>query len=222
MSSSNGIRLSMLVPSIEERRGNFLKRILGELDGQIAPYREEVEVLTIIDNREASIGSKRNQLLKMASGEFLVFIDDDDRIAPEYLDEIMAVIRSSDKLDCIVYDCICEITGWAGEVTNTLYCKYGIEYEYTNDGAGNWRGKPAHTMVWRSSIAKRHAYKHVSAGEDVDWVKRACVEIQDQHRIDKVLYYYDNDVRLSTSKRGTKWRLDHPEEAQALFDRIGQ
>ncbi len=222
MSASNGIRLSILVPSIEERRGNFLKRILGELDRQMAPYREEVEVLTLVDNREASIGSKRNQLLKMASGEFLVFIDDDDRIAPEYLDEIMAVIRNSDKLDCIVYDCICEITGWNGEVTNTLHCKYGIEYEYTNDGAGNWRGKPAHTMVWKSSIAKNHRYKHVSAGEDVDWVKRACVDIKHQHRIDKVLYYYDNDVRLSSSKPGTRWRLEHPEEARALLDGIRQ
>lgn len=215
------VKLSILVPSIEERRGNFLKRITSELDRQTLPYRGQVEVLTLVDNRELSVGEKRNRLLEMATGEFLVFIDDDDRIAPDYLDEVMSVLGVSDP-DCIVYDCICEITGWSGEIRKTLYCKYGIEYAYTNDGAGNWRGKPAHTMVWKSSIAKKHRYKHISAGEDVDWVKRACVEIQDQHRIDKVLYYYDNDVRLSSSKRGTRWRLDNPEKARALLDGISE
>jgi len=213
-------RLSILIPSIEERKGSFLKRILGEVGRQTSPYGEQIEVLTLIDNREISIGEKRNRLLDMANGEFLVFIDDDDRIAPEYTSEIMNAISNVDPLDCIVYDCLCTITGTNGNITARLHCKYGVEYGYTNDRRGNWRGKPAHTMVWRSEIAKRHRYPHTSAGEDVDWVRRACVEISHQHRIDKVLYFYDNDVRLSSSAPGTRWRQKHPDAARALLDEI--
>lgn len=214
------MKLSILVPSIEERRGNFLKRILSQLNRQIAPYKGEVEVLTLVDNRELSVGEKRNKMLDMATGEFLVFIDDDDRVAPEYLDEVMSVLSTQDP-DCIVYDCICKVVGFNGRVRETIYCKYGVEFEYTKTG-DQWRGKPAHVMVWRSSIAKRHRYRPISAGEDVDWVKRACVEIESQVRIDKTLYFYDNDQRLSTSVRGTRWRNAHPEHAQELLGKIAR
>ena len=218
---SSPVILSVLIPSIEERRDNFLSRIVGELGRQALPYGEKVEVLTLVDNREISVGEKRNRLLEMANGEHLVFIDDDDRIAPNYLDEIMGAIDTIKPLDCIVYDCICTITSWNGRVSARLHCKYGVEYGYTNDGRGNWTGKPAHTMVWRSEIAKRHRYPNTSAGEDIDWVRRACVDIMHQHRIDKVLYYYDNDMRLSSSSQGTRWRLDNPAAARALLDGVG-
>lgn len=38
-------------------------------------------------------------------------------------------------------------------------------------------------MVYKSSIVKSHSFS--------DWVKRACLDIKHQTRIDKVLYYYN-------------------------------
>ena len=61
-----------------------------------------------------------------------------------------------------------------------------------------WRGKPAHTMIWKSSIAKKHTYSDKQNGEDVDWVKRAYLDIKTQHRIDKVLYYYDANYNTTS------------------------
>ena len=46
-------------------------------------------------------------------------------------------------------------------------------------------------MIWKSSIAKKHNYSDKQNYEDTDWVKRAYLDIKTQHRIDKVLYYYD-------------------------------
>ena len=46
-------------------------------------------------------------------------------------------------------------------------------------------------MVYRTSISKNHKYSDMNNGEDYDWVKRACLDIKNQTRIDKVLYYYD-------------------------------
>jgi hypothetical protein len=46
-------------------------------------------------------------------------------------------------------------------------------------------------MVWKTAIAKKYKYSNMHNGEDMDWVKRAYLDIKTQHRIDKVLYYYD-------------------------------
>lgn len=35
-------------------------------------------------------------------------------------------------------------------------------------------------------------------GEDIDWSKRACLDIKEQTRIDKVLYYYDTNYSTTS------------------------
>jgi hypothetical protein len=54
-----------------------------------------------------------------------------------------------------------------------------------------WRGKPAHTMVWNSKIAKQCTFIDANTGEDYDWVKQACKFIIKEVRIDRLLYFYD-------------------------------
>jgi len=136
-------------------------------------------------------------LINLAKGEYLVFIDDDDdRIADDYIESILKALRENPGCDCVVFECICRV-----ENGPETYCRYGIEYEYTTVGQ-DWYGKPAHTMVYKSSIAKKHRYSHKSWGEDVEWVKRACVDIKAQVRIDKVLYFYDCKSETTSETRG--------------------
>ena len=49
-------------------------------------------------------------------------------------------------------------------------CKFGIEFEYGDK----------------------------QNGEDIDWVKSAYLDIKTQHRIDKVLYYYDANYNTTS------------------------
>ena len=102
----------------------------------------------------------------------------------------MHAIITTDNVDCIVYNTETKI-----ETTQKkVLCKYGIEYTtigYINNEQTQWRGKPAHTMVWNSLIAKKHSFSDMNNGEDYDWVNRAYLDIKTQHRIDKILYYYD-------------------------------
>jgi hypothetical protein len=57
-------------------------------------------------------------------------------------------------------------------------------------------------MVYKSSVAKKHIYSNMTSGEDVDWVKRACLDIKEQTRIDKVLYYYDAEYNSTSETVG--------------------
>jgi glycosyltransferase involved in cell wall biosynthesis len=45
---------------------------------------------------DLTIGNKRNVLVNLATGKFLAFIDDDDRIADDYCKTIIDVINSSE------------------------------------------------------------------------------------------------------------------------------
>jgi glycosyltransferase involved in cell wall biosynthesis len=193
------IKLSILVPSVPSRLTTFYPRIMTELLKQCEKF-SDVEIIGLFDNKKRTVGEKRQDLLNLAKGEYLVFIDDDDRISDDYISSIMEEIYKNPNTDCIVFDCICCIDK---SDIKTL-CKYGIEFEYgyINSEETQWRGKPAHTMVYKSAIAKQHSYNNSNLGEDIDWVVRACKDIREQTRIDKVLYYYDCEVTTTSETRG--------------------
>jgi glycosyltransferase involved in cell wall biosynthesis len=170
---------------------------MNDLHAQVGD-RKNVEILGVYDNKRRTLGEKRQAMVQMAIGDYVVFIDDDDRVAPTYVNDIMDAIDKNPDCDCVVFDCICTVNG------KETYCKYGVEFQYTNHAPpnGKWFGKPAHTMVYKASIAKRHNYANVTFGEDIDWVKRACKDIRPAHqvRINKVLYYYDYNKQTSETR----------------------
>jgi glycosyltransferase involved in cell wall biosynthesis len=186
---SRNIVLTILVPTVPSRLDYFYPKIMKQLLAQTEKYNN-IELISFFDNKKRTIGKKRDEMLNLAQGKYVTFVDDDDRISDDYVDEIMNAIVTNNEVDCIVYNNETKI-----ETTQKkVLCKYGIEYTttgYINNEQTQWRGKPAHTMVWKSLIAKKHPFSDMGNGEDYDWVKRACLDIKTQHRIDKILYYYD-------------------------------
>jgi glycosyltransferase involved in cell wall biosynthesis len=192
------VLLSILVPTVPSRIDTFYLLIMKNILNQVKPYGKQIEVLGLLDNKIRTTGEKREEMLKMAKGKYLVFIDDDDRIADDYVLYIMNTLLNNPFADCVVFDCICRVNGGIDKL-----CKYGVEFEYGDINEGReWRGKPAHTMVYRSEIAKRHSFKHLTNGEDYDWVLRASRDIINQVRIDKVLYYYDAQYATTSETVG--------------------
>jgi len=194
------MKLSILVPTTTKRCERFFTNMIENINNQIIKNnRNDVEVLGLLDNYKKTIGEKRNILLNMASGSFIVFVDDDDRISEDFLFEILNAIDCNPNADCIVYDMICVISG-----CRKIHSKFGIEYDYTklapwtiencsvkNEIPELWYGKPSHNMVWASRIAKTCIFPQTNTGEDFAWVKQAWPKIKHQVRIDKVIYYYD-------------------------------
>ena len=69
------------------RPGATVELLTNRIYSQIGDLKAEskVEVIVICDNKEISIGEKRNRLYTAASGEFSVQIDDDDDVAGNYV-----------------------------------------------------------------------------------------------------------------------------------------
>jgi len=179
------LKLSILICTITKRI-SLLTRLLGILQPQLT---DEVEVIYIGDNKKRTIGEKRNNLLNLAQGDFLTFIDDDDRVEMDYVSSILKAITKD--ADCIVFD---TSTNHPDGIRKRN--KVGIEYDYTETN-NLVTCKPSHTMVWRTSLAKSEQFPERSEGEDVDWVSRVWPKIKKQVRIDKLLYQYDFNMLKS-------------------------
>ena len=187
------IKLSILVATIPSRIDNYFPRIIKTLQKQ-TDGRSDIEILGLFDNKKRSVGQKRNELLKLAQGEYLTFVDDDDRIAEDYVSSIMSTLIANPNADCVCFGCETTVNGG-----DRHFSKYSVNYSYSRIG-DQWRGKPAHTMIWKSAIAKKYAYPDKNYGEDVDWVVKACTEIKNEVQIDKVLYFYDFNSSVSETR----------------------
>src|SRR5688572_23555139 len=86
---SNMIDLSILVCSVHTRYDNFLLKIEKQLFDQYKalsePDQHRVEIVVLTDNKMMMLGHKRNVMVELAQGKYIVFVDDDDRISDDYI-----------------------------------------------------------------------------------------------------------------------------------------
>lgn len=176
------IILSILIPSVPERM-EYLNKLMMELNQQV--QSKEVEILVLLENKKRTIGEKRNILIEQAKGDYVVFIDDDDRVASNYIENLCTVITSSPGVDCIVFDILVTFNEQFSKV-----CKYGKEFEYGEDDNYYYR-KPNHLMCYSKKIASSHKFLNISYGEDDEWGERVSKDIVNQIRVPSILYYYD-------------------------------
>src|SRR5690606_28377306 len=88
--------LSILIATTRDRREMF-KLLFFEFHKQ--SQDKPVEVLYEEDNKEISIGAKRQKLLERAKGDYIVFFDSDDWPMPYYVDYILEALER--KPDCV-------------------------------------------------------------------------------------------------------------------------
>lgn len=182
--------LSILIPSLNER-ASTLTKLLREIEEQIfvTCSSEIVEIIVEMDNREITTGAKRNSLLKKASGEYVVFIDDDDWISMSYLRRILIALES--KPDVIGFN------GWMetnGQNRQLWYISKDFPYETRRglNGQISYLRFNNHLSPIKREIAQQIGYKDITIGEDYDYAVRLKESglIKTEVRIEKELYHY--------------------------------
>lgn len=193
------MKLSILVCSTQNRYNNFLLNILKQLFDQCAALPlhlwSEVEVITVIDNKTRMLGTKRNDLLEMAQGDYVVFVDDDDRVADDYVQQLLDA--TSVGADIICFEVAVSING--GEPKP---CYYSHKYKEDYNTPYSYHRLPNHIMAVKRELALATKYKPIVKGEDSDYSKRLLPLLKTQTEIEKVLYYYDySDVTTETQQK---------------------
>ena len=91
---------SILVLSINARNA-LLERLLHVLRPQVYANQPRVEMLVDVDNGEMRVGAKRQRLLEVAKGRYVSFVDDDDLVAPDFVERLLAAIQGNPDADAI-------------------------------------------------------------------------------------------------------------------------
>jgi len=193
------MKLSILICSLHERQ-YFLAKMLDNLKGQLGEYLEEdgkiisedVEIIISTDGGEMRVGDKRNLLLSKAIGDYIVFVDDDDRVSKDYVKYLLAGIATDS--DIIVFDLMCSLNG--GEYKPVIY---DVNFIKDQDYPDRYERIPNHIMCWKKSIIKSK-FPSINRGEDAEWAKRNKRHIKSEARIDKVLYWYDFNQKTTRTQ----------------------
>jgi len=147
----------------------------------------DVEVIYFEDNYQHSIGHKRNILLQGAQGDYIAFIDSDDRIGPNYFKHAFKGIEQG--VDA------CGLTGIITEDgQNPKKFIHSMRYDSWFEKDGVYYRNNNHLNVIRREIAQKMKFPETSQGEDHDYSKKLLAsgliktEYWDENEI---LYYYD-------------------------------
>tara|TARA_R110001599_G_scaffold335275_1_gene551948 strand:+ start:3462 stop:4097 length:636 start_codon:yes stop_codon:yes gene_type:complete len=192
--------ISFLIPTLRERQKKF-KSLTDKLFLQIEEnnLQNEIEIISIYDNRTIPLSKKRNMMQKMCSGMYFLHLDDDDRVADDYcvscVTEIKKLIEDKDPMpDVIGYDQMCEVD----DRFFIVKCsgQSGMGLTHTGMFAENI---PIYTRIpWQYCLWKREKFSSIyrtdvdtNAREDMNWLKKVFLEYpQGFHNIDKILHYY--------------------------------
>ena len=195
------MKLSILIPTVTGREKSF-NQIEDFLQWQIsqASLWDKVEVLSLCDNKELSIGAKRNKLLEMANGDFCVMIDDDDTVHFQFIERIMSAIESNP--DCVGYKELCIYEN--GSVKSSdISLKHKRWNEPKNAGFNHYRS-PFYKVPIKTELCRMVGFKDLRYGEDIEFANRIIKLLTNEVYIDEFMYIYRYKEENHNQKYGIK------------------
>lgn len=177
------LKLSVLIPTLPQRV-DYLHRMLKCLAPQIT---REVEVLIDMDNRAATLGAKRNALIARAKGDYVVFVDDDDRVSDDYVEQLMVGINQG--ADAIGIQQIITVNG---KNPRNVYERPNVLWRTLENG--DYQRSIQHLSAVKRSIALKIPYPETSFGEDKLWSDALAHSglIKTAHAVTKPIYFYES------------------------------
>jgi hypothetical protein len=178
--------LSILICSLHKRSGSF-RALVDELHRQ-ANQNKEVEILSFVDSGEISTGNKRNALVNMAQGVYVVHVDDDDEVASDYISSILEAAKQD--TDAIVFNGIMTTDGLNPK---KWYISKDLPYKSEiRNGQEVYLRYPNHIVPIKRSIALQVPFGNKYREEDFDFATQLHKQnlIKTETKINKELYIY--------------------------------
>jgi hypothetical protein len=188
------IKLSILTPSVPSR----LKQ-LAELERksswQAAQYcawnryfDPLVEHLILTDNKQRRVGAKRQDLINLARGEYVAFVDDDDDISDHYVAKILEAIERAP--DVVTFQQGCTVGTESVVHKGTVHFDLNHRIDEPFQPGGITKRRPWHICAWRRSLATQCVFPEINYGEDRIWVDQIVPLAKTQVHIPEILHYY--------------------------------
>lgn len=194
--------LSILIPTVIGREELF-NGLLNELTFQI--QRDDLEGIVDIDwecdNKEISIGKKRNLLYQRAKGEYSIMWDDDDYIHKEGLKLIVEALQS--KPCCVTFQELCQIDGVI------KHSNFSLQYPDWHDNPSwpegfHYARTPFFKCVIRTDLCKQVGVEDLRFGEDHVFAQKIKPLLKHEVYIPHPIYHYIHWSSDHNSRYGIK------------------
>lgn len=210
------IDLSILVCSVHTRYDTFAPQIQKQLYDQynLLPESDQdrVEIIMLTDNKKMMLGHKRNVMVDIAQGKYIAFVDDDDRIADNYMAELLKGIESD--ADCVVFKAEVSLNGEPPKI-----CDYSKDHRRDYNHKDGYYRIPNHICCVKRAVSLKSSFPHLLYGEDAGYGKVLLPHLKTEHKIDKVLYYYDYNAE-TTETQAWKYNRAKQRKGKPVLDLI--
>lgn len=210
--------LSILVPTTPDRTGEIMRlyKSISQQCGITTLFLDEgsrqirrgynldrtIELIEFTDNRELTIGEKREKLYGFSNGLFSIQIDSDDDISDNAIELILKAIKENPDVDCVTFEERCQMNG-------QLYCSnHSLRYDdWEGDGSKllsdgfHFHRTPFYKNVIKNSIAQSVPFEHIRFGEDHAWSISLKPHLKTEVHISKQLYYYIHEHNQTFEER---------------------
>lgn len=219
-STLNNPFLSILIPTVIGRE-DYLNILITTLCGNgnwyntnshknnahficyYIPVEFNLEIIICKDNKEMTIGEKRELLYREAQGVYSLQIDDDDDVSPDAIELILEAIKQ--EPDCITFEEYVNIDGREYKSNHSLsYPGWVGNGEYLlSDGFHFWR-TPFFKSVIKTEIARSVPVPRIRWGEDNMWADELQKHLKTEVHIPKQLYLYKHISSPFNERYGIK------------------
>ena len=185
---------SILICTLDEREKSF-NFIYNKLLRQIAALglQNQIEVLYFKDNREQTVGFKRNWLMEKSCGKYTCYVDDDDNVSDDYIATIYEKLLKNP--DCVDLQGIITFSG-----KNPRTFLHSIKYNnsYTAQGSfppainGIYYRPPNHLNPIKRTIGCQFLFPEKNSMEDSNWSIQIAQSnlIQYEEEVSNPYYFY--------------------------------
>ncbi len=196
--------LSILMCTIPERSMMFVA-LYNEIQRQISymqtvhPSLGRTEVL--VDSSPKfleggpSIGSKRQALVQKATGKYVCFLDDDENIAPNYVEVLVRLCYK----DCDV----CTFRNLTKTDTYWTIIDMSLNYHVDDQANPNYttRRRPWHVCPVKAVYAKMVHFPDTNYGEDAAWMNKVLEFCTTEAKSEAVIHCYVHSSTVSEADR---------------------
>lgn len=188
--------LSILIATFPERYPVFI-RLLNELMKQVYYMNNTHPTLGMVEilfddapkflSGGKSVGGKRNDLRQRATGKYSIFLDDDEIIAPNYVQTIVNLCQ--ENKDCVTFRCLFKGDGYWSLLNMSL--------ENKNNEEAN-PDRIIQRTVWHvCAIKTEFTLKEnfddgLNHNEDYTWMEKILKHLNSESHSDNILLQYNH------------------------------
>lgn len=173
-------------------RGDRFARLVDMLKPQLT---DKIEVVVYWNRGSKTIGEYRQALVEEARGEYVSFVDDDDRVADDFC---LLILRSlAAHPDYVGFEVLYTDLSPRQHPRKQVRTKrvlHSLRFDGWFQRGGNFYRDVTHLNPVRRDLALRVRFDDIGNGEDYRWSKQMRPHLNTEVYIDqRPMYFYDFD-----------------------------